>query len=317
LPPVITDSNSLPQTNTLISSLDAYSSKFPNGVTVGGGFETPFNVFTASAEDGPFGDLNAAWGVVTPATSTTNRANPYGWESVATYWNGTASSNDKWYWAHLFSPTNGTNPASTYRLYHSGSSGTATLDLSQSALALPGATVSSGGIWTFSGGNNFSGNNLFGTYQVIRNTTAATSGSNPSSPCWYYYNYYWNGTASTLNQWCQYVTFGTGTNPTTTMNLYVTGGTPGIASVQVPNLISLGTIKVAAARKGTFTCTAGETITVSNTLEAATSDVIISLNTAGGTISTPPAMNTVATGTGFTVLCGAADTSTYNYDILN
>jgi hypothetical protein len=45
--------------------------------------------------------------------------------------------------------------------------------------------------------------------------------------------------------------------------------------------------------------------------------VVISLNSAGGTISTAPAMKTVTAGTGFTVLCGAADTSTYNYDILN
>ena len=56
---------------------------------------------------------------------------------------------------------------------------------------------------------------------------------------------------------------------------------------------------------------------MSNTNETPTSDVVISLNTARGTISTPPAMKMVATGTGFTVLCGAADTSTYNYDILN
>jgi hypothetical protein len=41
------------------------------------------------------------------------------------------------------------------------------------------------------------------------------------------------------------------------------------------------------------------------------------LNTVGGTISTKPAMNGVTSGTGFTVLCGAADTSTYNYTIWN
>jgi hypothetical protein len=80
---------------------------------------------------------------------------------------------------------------------------------------------------------------------------------------------------------------------------------------------TFGKISVAAARKGTFICTAAGTITITNANELITSDVIISLNTAGGTISTPPAMKTVATGTGFTVLCGAADTSTYNYDILN
>ena len=72
-----------------------------------------------------------------------------------------------------------------------------------------------------------------------------------------------------------------------------------------------------SARKGTFVCTGAGTITIANANEAATSDVIISLNAQGGTITTPPAMKTVTAGTGFTVLCGATDTSTYNYDILN
>ena len=78
-----------------------------------------------------------------------------------------------------------------------------------------------------------------------------------------------------------------------------------------------GAITPAPTRKGTFVCTAGGTITVSNTNELATSDVIISLNAASGTISTPPAMKTVTAGVGFSVSCGASDTSTYNYDILN
>jgi len=78
-----------------------------------------------------------------------------------------------------------------------------------------------------------------------------------------------------------------------------------------------GTFTPSAARKGTFVCTVGGTITIANANELGTSDVIISLNTAGGTISTAPAMKTVTSGTGFTVLCGSADTSTYNYDILN
>jgi lysophospholipase L1-like esterase len=80
---------------------------------------------------------------------------------------------------------------------------------------------------------------------------------------------------------------------------------------------TFNTVKVVAARKGTFVCTAGGTITIANSNELVTSDVVISLNTAAGTISTVPAMKTVTSGTGFTVLCGAADTSTYNYDILN
>lgn len=83
------------------------------------------------------------------------------------------------------------------------------------------------------------------------------------------------------------------------------------------NQTNKGGIKLATARKGTFVCTAAGTITIANALELVTSDVVISLNVAGGTITTSPAMKTVTSGTGFTVLCGASDTSTYNYDILN
>lgn len=83
------------------------------------------------------------------------------------------------------------------------------------------------------------------------------------------------------------------------------------------SLISTGSLTLATARKGTFTCTAAGTITIANALEQLSSDVVISLNSQSGTISTPPAMKTVTAGTGFTVLCGVADTSVYNYDILN
>jgi hypothetical protein len=37
----------------------------------------------------------------------------------------------------------------------------------------------------------------------------------------------------------------------------------------------------------------------------------------GGGFFIPPTEQTNAAGTGFTVLCGTTDTSTYNYDILN
>lgn len=78
-----------------------------------------------------------------------------------------------------------------------------------------------------------------------------------------------------------------------------------------------GGFNVASARKGTFTCTAGGTISVTNSNFVSTSDVLITMHTAGGTITTPPALKTVTSGTGFSVLCGASDTSTYNYDVLN
>ena len=75
-------------------------------------------------------------------------------------------------------------------------------------------------------------------------------------------------------------------------------------------------LAVAAARRGTFTCTAGGTITVANANAISTSDITFSLNTAGGTPAAP-AMKTPGNGTNFQVLCGAADTSTYNYAIWN
>lgn len=69
--------------------------------------------------------------------------------------------------------------------------------------------------------------------------------------------------------------------------------------------------------KGTFICTSGGTITVANVAMQATSLVIISLNTAGGTISTAPTVKTVSVGTNFQALCANLDTATYNYMILN
>jgi hypothetical protein len=98
---------------------------------------------------------------------------------------------------------------------------------------------------------------------------------------------------------------------------YASGGSTPVYQVTEGGDQTANSLHVIAARKGTFVCTAAGTITISNTNELLTSDVIISLNTAGGTISTSPAMKTVTSGTGFTVLCGAADTSTYNYSILN
>ena len=79
----------------------------------------------------------------------------------------------------------------------------------------------------------------------------------------------------------------------------------------------LGTISTVAARHGTFTCTGAGTITIANANAISTSDIIITMNTASGTITTPPAFKTPGNGTNFTVLCGATDTSVYNYDILN
>lgn len=64
---------------------------------------------------------------------------------------------------------------------------------------------------------------------------------------------------------------------------------------------------------GTFVCTSAGSIVVANTLETKTDVIVISLNTAGGTISTAPAVKTLTAGTGFTALCATSDTATYNW----
>ena len=113
--------------------------------------------------------------------------------------------------------------------------------------------------------------------------------------------------------WCSYGAAIAGTHVTITndYDIYAQGNNY-FDSIQLG-----GALKPLAARKGTFVCSGGGTITITNANEQFTSDVIISLNTAGGTITTPPAMKTVTASTGFSVLCGATDSSTYNYDILN
>lgn len=76
-------------------------------------------------------------------------------------------------------------------------------------------------------------------------------------------------------------------------------------------------IVFATARKGTFVCTGAGSITVANANVLVTSDILITMNAAGGSITTPPAMKSKSSGVNFIVLCGATDTSTYNYVILN
>jgi len=120
----------------------------------------------------------------------------------------------------------------------------------------------------------------------------------------------WGSTAqfANINGTCD-----TGISRTGADAIALGNGTQGDRSAAV----ALGTITVLPARRGTFVCTAAGTITISNTNMASTSNVVISMSAQGGTITTPPAFKTVTGGTGFTVLCGASDTSTYNYAIEN
>jgi hypothetical protein len=72
---------------------------------------------------------------------------------------------------------------------------------------------------------------------------------------------------------------------------------------------------------GTFTALTGggtgNAVTVANAAVTATSQILITLKTVGGTVSPGTVyVNTITPGTGFTVVNAASDTSVYNYSIL-
>lgn len=68
---------------------------------------------------------------------------------------------------------------------------------------------------------------------------------------------------------------------------------------------------------GTFTANGTTQVTIANTKITANSNIIITLNTVGGTVSpSVPYINTITPGTGFTIKATASDTSVYNYLIV-
>lgn len=73
----------------------------------------------------------------------------------------------------------------------------------------------------------------------------------------------------------------------------------------------------ANGKVGTFVANGTTPVTVSNTSVAITDAIIISLNTVGGTVGVQPHVATITAATGFTVVCTASDTSTYNYAIIS
>lgn len=67
---------------------------------------------------------------------------------------------------------------------------------------------------------------------------------------------------------------------------------------------------------GTFVANGATPVSVSTTAVAASDAIIISLNTVGGTVGVQPHVATLTASTGFTVVCTASDTSTYNWAII-
>lgn len=89
-----------------------------------------------------------------------------------------------------------------------------------------------------------------------------------------------------------------------------------VAVIDGSGNISGNTATVSSARRGTFTCTAGGNILISNTNFITGSDVLVTMETSGGTPA-QPYMNTPSSGASFKEQCGASDTSVYRYTIWN
>lgn len=73
---------------------------------------------------------------------------------------------------------------------------------------------------------------------------------------------------------------------------------------------------VIRATGGTFTCTTGGAITVTNANITANSLIQFSLKTKGGTAAAPPYMTAITPGTSFVATCATNETSVFNYWVL-
>lgn len=69
-------------------------------------------------------------------------------------------------------------------------------------------------------------------------------------------------------------------------------------------------------KSGTFVCNQATPVTVADAAVTATSQILVTLKTVGGTVGAIPHVATITPGTGFTIVGVASDTSTYNYQIL-
>jgi hypothetical protein len=67
---------------------------------------------------------------------------------------------------------------------------------------------------------------------------------------------------------------------------------------------------------GTFLLNGSVAVTVTDVNVTATSQILISLKTVGGTVGALPVVQTITPGVGFTILGTTSDSSTYNYLIL-
>ena len=81
--------------------------------------------------------------------------------------------------------------------------------------------------------------------------------------------------------------------------------TAGSGSPSLDTLVALNT--------GTYVCNGVTPVTVADTGVTATSIIVFTLVTVGGTVGAQPVIATITPGTGFTAKGTASDSSTYNW----
>lgn len=67
---------------------------------------------------------------------------------------------------------------------------------------------------------------------------------------------------------------------------------------------------------GTVTANGATNVNVGAAMVTASSMIVFTLKTVGGTVGAYPSVKTITPGTGFAVACTAGDTSIYNYVII-
>jgi hypothetical protein len=216
-------------TNTYIDSVAGFHT--PNAVTSGNLIGTNTN--------GSQGTVVAQ--ITTPATSTVQAPQQYGFYLKGKYWTGSASATDQWQMYQSL-PAAGANPPSWLNIAHSGSSNAdLRIQLGSSIAFFHGSGGGWGASGDFTNAGNFSqtGHSFYlnGVAINLNPSAGAATGSNNYAPSQFApASLYWDGAASQADRWYFGPVIGTGSNPTTTFEFRRGSGTSGKVAVRVPAL---------------------------------------------------------------------------------
>ena len=198
-----------------------------------------------------------------PANNSASAGVASAFSVAGNYWSGSASLPDKWVLAPAFTAA-GANPDTNLNLTHSGSSGTATLQLGANIAFhhANGSGFSATGDWYNVGNFTQTGQamSIKDSALNLGTNSVATSGANFAPSALRFDSVYWNGSVNTLDRWSIAPALAAGTNPIVTL-VFSPGGSTGTHSVQVPRLKLAGTVAETcdSTARGNIQYTAGGT----------------------------------------------------------